>query len=86
MWSKIKSSEKGITLYALILTLIIMMILASVTARSIRKSKALQSVNDIVDNARNTIKEENKIIENVNSGTWRDVLNQKGIENEVGKR
>ena len=49
--------EKGITLLMLIVTIIVMMILATVTTKSIKKYKATEIPQELVDHSENTISE-----------------------------
>ena len=83
---KFKYNEKGITLFALIITIIVMLIISGVTINKLNKSQITSSTNIITGYSKNIVKDTDEGIKNVNNGQWRNVITSKGIENLVGER
>lgn len=83
---KFKYNEKGITLFALIVTIIVMLIISGVTINKLNKSQITSSTNIITGYSKNIVKDTDEGIKNVNNGQWGNVITSKGIENLVGER
>jgi CHASE3 domain sensor protein len=83
---KFKYNEKGITLFALIITIIVMLIISGVTINKLNKSQITSSTNIITGYSKNIVKDTDEGIKNVNNGQWGNVITSKGIENLVGER
>lgn len=82
----LNAKENGITLLILIITIVVMLILAGVTTQSIKKYKAVGIPNVIVEYSKNTISDTDQEIQNIQNGNWMNIINKKGIENQVGER
>ena len=83
---KFKYNEKGITLFTLIITIIVMLIISGVTINKLNKSQITSSTNIITGYSKNIVKDTDEGIKNVNNGQWGNVITSKGIENLVGER
>ncbi len=83
---KFKYNEKGITLFALIITIIVMLIISGVTINKLNKSQITSSTNIITGYSKNIVKDTDEGIKNVNNGQWGNVITSKGIEKPVGER
>ena len=83
---KFKYNEKGITLFALIITIIVMLIISGVTINKLNKSQITSSTNIITGYSKNIVKDTDEGIKNVNNGQWGNVITSKGIEKLVGER
>lgn len=83
---KFKYNEKGITLFALIVTIIVMLIISGVTINKLNKSQITSSTNIITGYSKNIVKDTDEGVKNVNNGQWGNVITSKGIENLVGER
>lgn len=83
---KFKYNEKGITLFALIITIIVMLIISGVTINKLNESQITSSTNIITGYSKNIVKDTDEGIKNVNNGQWGNVITSKGIENLVGER
>ena len=83
---KFKYNEKGITLFALIVTIIVMLIISGVTINKLNESQITSSTNIITGYSKNIVKDTDEGIKNVNNGQWGNVITSKGIENLVGER
>lgn len=83
---KFKYNEKGITLFALIVTIIVMLIISGVTINKLNKSQITSSTNIITGYSKNIVKDTDEGIKNVNNGQWGNVITSKGIEKPVGER
>lgn len=83
---KFKYNEKGITLFALIITIIVMLIISGVTINKLNKSQITSSTNIITGYSKNIVKDTDEGIKNVNNGQWGNVITSKGIEKPVGDR
>ena len=83
---KFKYNEKGITLFALIITIIVMLIISGVTINKLNKSQITSSTNIITGYSKNIVKDTDEGVKNVNNGQWGNVITSKGIENLVGER
>lgn len=83
---KFKYNEKGITLFALIITIIVMLIISGVTINKLNKSQITSSTNIVTGYSKNIVKDTDEGIKNVNNGQWGNVITSKGIEKPVGER
>lgn len=83
---KFKYNEKGITLFALIVTIIVMLIISGVTINKLNKSQITSSTNIITGYSKNIVKDTDEGVKNVNNGQWGNVITSKGIEKPVGER
>lgn len=83
---KFKYDEKGITLFALIITIIVMLIISGVTINKLNESQITSSTNIITGYSKNIVKDTDEGIKNVNNGQWGNVITSKGIEKPVGER
>lgn len=83
---KFKYNEKGITLFALIITIIVMLIISGVTINKLNESQITSSTNIITGYSKNIVKDTDEGVKNVNNGQWGNVITSKGIENLVGER
>lgn len=83
---KFKYNEKGITLFALIVTIIVMLIISGVTINKLNESQITSSTNIITGYSKNIVKDTDEGIKNVNNGQWGNVITSKGIEKPVGER
>ena len=83
---KFKYNEKGITLFTLIITIIVMLIISGVTINKLNKSQITSSTNIITGYSKNIVKDTDEGIKNVNNGQWGNVITSKGIEKPVGER
>lgn len=83
---KFKYNEKGITLFALIITIIVMLIISGVTINKLNESQITSSTNIITGYSKNIVKDTDEGIKNVNNGQWGNVITSKGIEKPVGER
>ena len=83
---KFKYNEKGITLFALIITIIVMLIISGVTINKLNESQITSSTNIITGYSKNIVKDTDEGIKNVNNGQWGNVITSKGIEKLVGER
>ena len=83
---KFKYNEKGITLFALIVTIIVMLIISGVTINKLNKSQITSSTNIVTGYSKNIVKDTDEGIKNVNNGQWGNVITSKGIEKPVGER
>ncbi len=83
---KFKYNEKGITLFALIITIIVMLIISGVTINKLNKSQITSSTNIITGYSKNIVKDTDEGVKNVNNGQWGNVITSKGIEKPVGER
>lgn len=81
-----KYNEKGITLFALIITIIVMLIISGVTINKLNESQITSSTNIITGYSKNIVKDTDEGIKNVNNGQWGNVITSKGIEKPVGER
>lgn len=83
---KFKYNEKGITLFALIITIIVMLIISGVTINKLNESQITSSTNIITGYSKNIVKDTDGGVKNVNNGQWGNVITSKGIEKPVGER
>lgn len=83
---KFKYNEKGITLFALIITIIVMLIISGVTINKLNKSQITSSTNIVTGYSKNIVKDTDEGVKNVNNGQWGNVITSKGIEKPVGER
>lgn len=83
---KFKYNEKGITLFALIITIIVMLIISGVTINKLNESQITSSTNIITGYSKNIVKDTDEGVKNVNNGQWGNVITSKGIEKPVGER
>lgn len=83
---KFKYNEKGITLFTLIITIIVMIIISGVTINKLNESQITSSTNIITGYSKNIVKDTDEGIKNVNNGKWGNVITSKGIEKPVGER
>ena len=83
---KFKYNEKGITLFTLIITIIVMIIISGVTINKLNESQITSSTNIISGYSKNIVKDTDEGIKNVNNGQWGNVITSKGIEKPVGER
>lgn len=83
---KFKYNEKGITLFTLIITIIVMLIISGVTINKLNESQITSSTNIITGYSKNIVKDTDEGIKNVNNGQWGNVITSKGIEKPVGER
>ena len=83
---KFKYKEKGITLFALIITIIVMLIISGVTINKLNESQITSSTNIITGYSKNIVKDTDEGVKNVNNGQWGNVITSKGIEKPVGER
>lgn len=83
---KFKYNEKGITLFALIVTIIVMLIISGVTINKLNESQITSSTNIITGYSKNIVKDTDEGVKNVNNGQWGNVITSKGIEKPVGER
>jgi len=83
---KFKYNEKGITLFALIVTIIVMLIISGVTINKLNESQITSSTNIITGYSKNIVEDTDEGIKNVNNGQWGNVITSKGIEKPVGER
>lgn len=83
---KFKYNEKGITLFTLIITIIVMIIISGVTINKLNESQITSSTNIITGYSKNIVKDTDEGIKNVNNGQWGNVITSKGIEKPVGER
>ena len=83
---KFKYNEKGITLFALIVTIIVMLIISGVTINKLNKSQITSSTNIVTGYSKNIVKDTDEGVKNVNNGQWGNVITSKGIEKPVGER
>ena len=81
-----KYNEKGITLFALIITIIVMLIISGVTINKLNESQITSSTNIITGYSKNIVKDTDEGVKNVNNGQWGNVITSKGIEKPVGER
>lgn len=86
MKKNFKYNEKGITLFSLIITIIVMLIISGVTVKKLNKSQIMSSTNIIMDYSKNIVNETDSGVKTINNGKWSNVINQKGIEKPVGER
>ena len=83
---KFKYNEKGITLFALIVTIIVMLIISGVTINKLNESQITSSTNIITGYSKNIVKDTDEGVKNVNNGQWGNVITSKGIEKTIGER
>lgn len=83
---KFKYNEKGITLFALIVTIIVMLIISGVTINKLNESQITSSTNIITGYSKNIVEDTDEGVKNVNNGQWENVITSKGIEKPVGER
>ena len=83
---KFKYNEKGITLFALIITIIVMLIISGVTINKLNESQITSSTNIITGYSKNIVKDTDEGVKDVNNGQWGNVITSKGIEKPVGER
>ena len=83
---KFKYKEKGITLFALIITIIVMLIISGVTINKLNESQITSSTNIITGYSKNIVEDTDEGVKNVNNGQWGNVITSKGIEKPVGER
>ena len=83
---KFKYNEKGITLFTLIITIIVMLIISGVTINKLNESQITSSTNIITGYSKNIVKDTDEGVKNVNNGQWGNVITSKGIEKPVGER
>lgn len=83
---KFKYNEKGITLFALIVTIIVMLIISGVTINKLNESQITSSTNIITGYSKNIVKDTDEGVKDVNNGQWGNVITSKGIEKPVGER
>lgn len=83
---KFKYDEKGITLFALIITIIVMLIISGVTINKLNESQITSSTNIITGYSKNIVKDTDEGVKDVNNGQWGNVITSKGIEKPVGER
>ena len=83
---KFKYNEKGITLFTLIITIIVMIIISGVTINKLNESQITSSTNIITGYSKNIVKDTDEGVKNVNNGQWGNVITSKGIEKPVGER
>ena len=83
---KFKYNEKGITLFALIITIIVMLIISGVTINKLNESQITSSTNIITGYSKNIVEDTDEGVKNVNNGQWENVITSKGIEKPVGER
>ena len=83
---KFKYNEKGITLFALIVTIIVMLIISGVTINKLNESQITSSTNIITEYSKNIVEDTDEGVKNDNNGQWGNVITSKGIEKPVGER
>lgn len=83
---KFKYNEKGITLFSLIITIIVMLIISGVTINKLNESQITSSTNIITGYSKNIVKDTDEGVKDVNNGQWGNVITSKGIEKPVGER
>ncbi len=84
--NKKAKSENGVTLLMLIVTVIVMMIIASVTAQSIKKYKATEIPQELVEHSKNAITEADEKVNDIKEGNWSEIINKTGIEDSTEDR
>ena len=80
-----KYNEKGITLFSVIITIILMIILSGITIKSLQKKDILNVPNIVTEYSDNIISDTDEGVNTINNGIWTNVINQKGIEKPIGE-
>lgn len=80
---KLKKNEKGITLVALITMIIIMTLLASVVAMNFSNNQSLWDTGKEYKNNIQEMTTNTENYENEEQKGWSNVINKKGIEDEL---
>ena len=65
---KFKYNEKGITLFSLIITIIVMLIISGVTINKLNESQITSSTNIITGYSKNIVKDTDEGVKDVNNG------------------